>query len=31
MPPTAAAPPDDKRHGFTRFFQNLGPGLLQDQ
>jgi NRAMP (natural resistance-associated macrophage protein)-like metal ion transporter len=28
MPPTAAAPADDKRHGFTRFFRNLGPGLI---
>jgi NRAMP (natural resistance-associated macrophage protein)-like metal ion transporter len=28
MPPTTAARPDDKRHGFTRFFRNLGPGLI---
>src|SRR6266851_5329827 len=28
MPPTAAPPSDDKRHRFTRFFRNLGPGLI---
>jgi NRAMP (natural resistance-associated macrophage protein)-like metal ion transporter len=28
MPPTAAAPLQDKRHGFTCFFRNLGPGLI---
>jgi NRAMP (natural resistance-associated macrophage protein)-like metal ion transporter len=28
MPPTTDAHADDKRHGFTRFFRNLGPGLI---
>jgi NRAMP (natural resistance-associated macrophage protein)-like metal ion transporter len=28
MPPPAAAPRVEKRHRFTRFFANLGPGLI---